>query len=77
VVDVVCEGAGVAANRSAPSNLLPTCDPRVDAVDAPACREALDKAGMRVDDVDLVEINEAFASVPMRRRDRCGTGVTR
>jgi acetyl-CoA C-acetyltransferase len=27
-----------------------------------ACRQALDRAGMTVDDVDLVEINEAFAA---------------
>jgi acetyl-CoA C-acetyltransferase len=29
----------------------------------PATRHALDRAGMRLDDIDLVEINEAFASV--------------
>jgi len=29
----------------------------------PAVRHALDKAGMTMDDIDLVEINEAFASV--------------
>ena len=29
----------------------------------PATRYALDKAGMTLDDIDLVEINEAFASV--------------
>ncbi len=32
----------------------------------PACRKALDKAGMTVGDIDLVEINEAFASVPLK-----------
>ncbi|MFM7061988.1 MAG: acetyl-CoA C-acetyltransferase [Actinomycetes bacterium] len=31
----------------------------------PATRYALDKAGMTTDDIDLVEINEAFASVPL------------
>jgi acetyl-CoA C-acetyltransferase len=31
----------------------------------PATRHALDKAGMTVDDIDLFECNEAFASVPM------------
>ncbi|WP_433826004.1 acetyl-CoA C-acetyltransferase [Actinoplanes sp. CA-015351] len=30
---------------------------------APAARKALDKAGLTVDDLDLVEINEAFAAV--------------
>ncbi len=30
---------------------------------APACRKALAKAGLTVDDIDLVEINEAFAAV--------------
>ncbi len=33
---------------------------------APACRKALDKAGMTIDDIDLVEINEAFASVALK-----------
>jgi acetyl-CoA C-acetyltransferase len=31
----------------------------------PATRHALEKAGMKVDDIDLFECNEAFASVPM------------
>ncbi len=31
----------------------------------PATERALKKAGMSLDDIDLVEINEAFASVPM------------
>jgi acetyl-CoA C-acetyltransferase len=30
----------------------------------PATRRALDKAGMTIDDIDLFEVNEAFASVP-------------
>jgi acetyl-CoA C-acetyltransferase len=33
---------------------------------APASRKALAKAGLTIDDIDLVEINEAFAAVPMR-----------
>jgi acetyl-CoA C-acetyltransferase len=33
---------------------------------APATRKALKKAGMTVDDLDLVEINEAFAAVVLR-----------
>ena len=33
---------------------------------APACRKALDKAGMTVADIDLIEINEAFASVALK-----------
>ncbi|WP_323764001.1 acetyl-CoA C-acetyltransferase [Marinovum sp.] len=31
----------------------------------PATRHALDKAGLGVDDIDLFECNEAFASIPM------------
>lgn len=31
----------------------------------PACKKALDKAGMQASDIDLWEINEAFAAVPM------------
>ncbi|CAN5201813.1 acetyl-CoA C-acetyltransferase [soil metagenome] len=33
---------------------------------APACRKALAKAGLSVGDIDLLEINEAFAAVAMR-----------
>ena len=33
---------------------------------APATFKALKKAGLTVDDIDLVEMNEAFASVVMR-----------
>ena len=32
----------------------------------PASKKALEKAGLTIDDIDLVEINEAFASVAMR-----------
>ena len=32
----------------------------------PASQKALAKAGMTIDDIDLVEINEAFASVALR-----------
>ena len=32
----------------------------------PAARKALAKAGLTVDDIDLFEVNEAFAAVPMR-----------
>jgi acetyl-CoA C-acetyltransferase len=31
----------------------------------PATRRALDRSGMRIDDIDLYEVNEAFASVPL------------
>ncbi len=31
----------------------------------PATKRALEKAGMSIDDIDLFEINEAFASVPL------------
>jgi acetyl-CoA C-acetyltransferase len=31
----------------------------------PATERALQKAGMRIDDIDLFEVNEAFASVPL------------
>ncbi|WP_265443619.1 acetyl-CoA C-acetyltransferase [Flexivirga meconopsidis] len=33
---------------------------------APAARKALARAGMTVDQIDLFEVNEAFAAVPMR-----------
>ncbi|MCX8072504.1 MAG: acetyl-CoA C-acyltransferase [Candidatus Binatia bacterium] len=31
----------------------------------PATKKVLAKAGMKIDDIDLIEINEAFASVPL------------
>jgi acetyl-CoA C-acetyltransferase len=33
---------------------------------APAAQKALDKAGLTIDDIDLFEVNEAFASVVLR-----------
>ena len=33
---------------------------------APAARKALDKAGLKAEDIDLYEVNEAFASVVMK-----------
>jgi acetyl-CoA C-acetyltransferase len=33
---------------------------------APACRKALHRAGLGVDDIDLIEMNEAFAAVVLR-----------
>jgi acetyl-CoA C-acetyltransferase len=38
----------------------------------PASRRALDKAGMKPSDIDLYEINEAFACVPMAFMDDLG-----
>ena len=37
----------------------------------PAAERAMAKAGMRVDDIDLWEVNEAFAAVPLRRCATC------
>ena len=31
----------------------------------PATRRVLDRAGMRIGDIDAIEVNEAFASVPL------------
>jgi len=38
----------------------------------PSSRSALRKAGLEVDDIDLWEVNEAFASVPIATRDTLG-----
>ncbi len=39
---------------------------------APASRKALQKAGMSKNDIDLYEVNEAFAAVPLRFMDDLG-----
>ena len=39
---------------------------------APTCRKALQKAGMSVDDIDLWELNEAFAVVPLQVMEALG-----
>ncbi len=38
----------------------------------PAARKALAKADLKVDDIDLWEVNEAFASVPLATRNEVG-----
>ena len=43
----------------------------------PATRYALDKAGMKLDDIDLVEINEAFASVVLAWQKDLGADMSR
>ena len=42
---------------------------------APATRKALAKAGLTIDDIDLVEINEAFAAVVLRFTDEMGLSL--
>jgi acetyl-CoA C-acetyltransferase len=44
---------------------------------APACRKALAKAGMEAKDIDLWEINEAFAVVPMKAARELGIDLDR
>ncbi len=44
---------------------------------APACRKALAKAGMSAADVDLWEINEAFAAVPLQTARQLGVDLDR
>ena len=38
---------------------------RIASIPAESARIALEKAGMSIDDIDLIEINEAFAAVPL------------
>ncbi|TDC26658.1 acetyl-CoA C-acetyltransferase [Streptomyces sp. 8K308] len=44
---------------------------------APATRKALARAGLTIDDIDLVEINEAFAAVVLRFMREFGLGPDR
>jgi acetyl-CoA C-acetyltransferase len=43
----------------------------------PATRYALDKAGMKLDQIDLVEINEAFASVVLAWQKELGADLSK
>ncbi|HEY0856261.1 MAG TPA: acetyl-CoA C-acetyltransferase [Albitalea sp.] len=43
----------------------------------PATRKALAKAGLRIDQIDLFEVNEAFAAVPMRFMKELGVSHDR
>ena len=43
----------------------------------PATRRALERAGRRVEDIDLFEVNEAFAPVPMAWLDEIGADPAR
>ncbi|KHK86848.1 thiolase family protein, partial [Novosphingobium malaysiense] len=43
----------------------------------PATRRALEKAGLTLDRIDLFEVNEAFASVPMAWLDALGADPER
>jgi acetyl-CoA C-acetyltransferase len=43
----------------------------------PATRYALDKAGMKLDRIDLVEINEAFASVVLAWQKELGADLSK
>jgi len=57
------EQAGLAPRARIVSAALSGADPTIMLTGpAPACRKALDRAGLTVDDLDLVEMNEAFAA---------------
>lgn len=42
---------------------------------APASRKALAKAGLTIGDIDLIEMNEAFAAVVLRFASDMGVGI--
>ena len=71
LVLVGSEAAGRAAGLTPRARVISTAlsgaDPTIMLTGpAPATRKALDKAGMTIDQVDLIEMNEAFAAVVMR-----------
>ncbi|MCZ7424576.1 acetyl-CoA C-acetyltransferase [Micromonospora sp. WMMA1949] len=71
LVAVGSEAAGAAAGLTPRARVVATAlsgaDPTIMLTGpAPAARKALAKAGLGVDDLDLVEINEAFAAVVLR-----------
>src|SRR4051794_7496242 len=61
------ERAGLTPRARILSTALSGSDPTIMLTGpAPASRKALEKAGLRPEDMDLVEINEAFAAVALR-----------
>jgi len=63
----VGEELGLTARARILATALSGADPTIMLTGpAPASRKALEKAGLTVDDLDLVEINEAFAAVVLR-----------
>ncbi len=61
------EAAGIAPRARIVATALSGADPTIMLTGpAPASRKALAKAGLTVDDIDLFEINEAFAAVALR-----------
>jgi acetyl-CoA C-acetyltransferase len=64
------EAAGMTPRARIVSAALSGADPTIMLTGpAPASRKALDRAGLTVDDLDLVEINEAFAAVVLHYID--------
>ena len=51
--------------RSSPTRSPPTTSPTWPRRPASAAKKALEKAGLKAEDIDLWEINEAFASVTL------------
>ncbi|HZG89400.1 MAG TPA: acetyl-CoA C-acetyltransferase [Pseudonocardia sp.] len=61
------QAAGITPRARIVSTALSGADPTIMLTGpAPASRKALAKAGLTVDDIDLFEINEAFAAVALR-----------
>src|SRR5215218_5325848 len=71
LVLVGSESAGAANNMTPRARIVATATSGADPVimltgPTPATRKALARAGLTIDDMDLVEVNEAFSAVPMR-----------
>jgi len=71
LVLVGTEDAGEASNLTPRARIVATATSGADSTimltgPTPATRKALAKAGLTIDDLDLVEINEAFASVVLK-----------
>ncbi|HEU0190290.1 MAG TPA: acetyl-CoA C-acetyltransferase [Mycobacterium sp.] len=71
LVLVGSESAGKAAKLTPRARIVAAATSGADPVimltgPTPATRRVLDRAGMTIDDIDLVEINEAFASVVLK-----------
>jgi len=64
--DTLCKERGVTPRARVVANAAVGADPRLMLTGPiPATTKVLEKAGLRIDDMDVIEVNEAFAPIPL------------